>query len=345
MTEITTLAPADRAMIVLSSSTTEAQLRGMVQDAASITDVIDPDGREQAHRMGMKLRTARTTIEKAGKAARDDANAFAKAVIDEQKRLIGITEGEERRIMELRDAYDAKIEAEKEAIRKAEADRVRAIQDKIAQIMEMPRQMVSATADEIAIEREALAQFTPSEDEFQEFVKSCGDARSFAMAELEKLHAGAVARETAAAALAEERARLDAERAAFEAEQAEFRRKQSELMQAEEAMRAASAQPEQETLVENGAEIEPSKPEPEPTDVLELSKFVEATARQFEAMAAKSAACGATDFADQLMTISGAVRSRAYDAAIAAAERKPLADADLAMIVATDACLSAMGVD
>ena len=124
MTEITTLAPADRAMIVLSSSTTEAQLRGMVQDAASITDVIDPDGREQAHRMGMKLRTARTTIEKAGKAARDDANAFAKAVIDEQRRLIGITEGEERRIMGLRDAYDAKIEAEKEATRKAEADRI-----------------------------------------------------------------------------------------------------------------------------------------------------------------------------------------------------------------------------
>lgn len=345
MTEITTLAPADRAMIALSSTTTEAQLRGMVQDAASIKDVIDPDGREQAHRMGMKLRTARTTIEKAGKAARDDANAFAKAVIDEQKRLIGITEGEERRILGLRDAYDAKIEAEKEAIRKAEADRVHAIQDKIEQIMEMPRHMVNATAEEIAIEREALAQFTPSEDEFQEFVKSCGDARAFAMAELEKLHAAAVARETAAAALAEERARLDAERAAFEAEQAEFRRKQSELMQAEEAMRAASAQPEPETLVENGAEIEPSKPEPEPTDVLELSKFVEATARQFEAMAAKCAACGATDLADQFMTISGAVRSRAYDAAIAAAERKPLADADLAMIVATDVCLSAMGVD
>lgn len=41
-------------------------------------------------------------------------------MIDEQKRLIGITECEERRIMGLRDAYDAKIEAEKEAIRKAE---------------------------------------------------------------------------------------------------------------------------------------------------------------------------------------------------------------------------------
>ena len=77
MTEITTLAPADRAMIVLSSSTTEAQLRGMVQDAASITDVIDPDGREQAHRMGMKLRTARTTIEKAGKV---DRKAVAQAL-------------------------------------------------------------------------------------------------------------------------------------------------------------------------------------------------------------------------------------------------------------------------
>ena len=345
MTEITTLAPADRAMIVLSSSTTEAQLRGMVQDAASITDVINPDGREQAHRMGMKLRTARTTIEKVGKAARDDANAFSKAVIDEQKRLIGITEGEERRIMGLRDAYDAKIEAEKEAIRKAEADRVRVIQDKIAQIMEMPRQMVNATADEIAIEREALAQFTPSEDEFQEFVKSCGDARSFAMAELEKLHAGAVARETAAAALAEERARLDAERAAFEVEQAEFRRRQSELMQAEEAQRAAQAEQKRETVVEVGSIIEPYEPEQEPTDALDLSAFVEATARQFEAMAAKCAACGATDLADQLMTISGAVRSRAYDAAIAAAERKPLANADLAMIVATDACLSAMGVD
>lgn len=343
MTEITTLAPADRAMIALSSTTTEAQLRGMVHDAASIKDVIDPDGREQAHRMGMKLRTARTTIEKAGKAARDDANAFSKAVIDEQKRLIGITEGEERRILGLRDAYDAKIEAEKEAIRKAEADRVHAIQGKIGQIMDMPRQMVNATAEEIAIEREALAQFTPSEDEFQELTKSCGDARAFAMAELEKLHAAAVARETAAAALAEERARLDADRAAFEAEQAEFRRRQSELMQAEETLRESQSEPE--AVADTGSIIEPPEQEPEPADVLELAKFVEATARQFEAMAAKCAACGATDLADQLMTISGAVRSRSYDAVIAAADRKPLADADLAMIVATDTCLSAMGVD
>lgn len=270
-TDITTLPPADRAMIVLASTKTEEHLRGLVVEATSVTAVIDPDGREQAHRLAMKLRTARTTIEKTGKAARDDANAFAKAVIDEQKRLIAITETEEKRVLALRDAYDARIEAEKEAKRQAEAARVAAIREKIDGIRALPLALAGASSDDIAAEKAALEGFTPTEEVFAEFTDDCKAAIAEALAAMSDLYARVMAQEAAAALVQAERLKLEearrqaeaelaaerealerqraearaeakklaAERAAFAAEQAEYRRIQSELMQAEEAKRAA----------------------------------------------------------------------------------------------------------
>lgn len=84
------LPPSDRAAIVLDSSTTEKKLREMVASSAGILTVIDKAGREEAHSAAMALRGVRTTIAKTGKAAREDAQAFAKAVISEEARLIGI---------------------------------------------------------------------------------------------------------------------------------------------------------------------------------------------------------------------------------------------------------------
>lgn len=92
-TDITALPPADRALIVLNSTKTEEHLNALVVEAAPITEVNSPAGRDQAHALGMKMRKARTTIEKTGKTAREDAQAFSRAVIGEEKRLIGIIEG------------------------------------------------------------------------------------------------------------------------------------------------------------------------------------------------------------------------------------------------------------
>lgn len=237
-TDIATLPLADRAMIVLGSTKTEEHLRGLVEEATTVTAVIDPDGREQAHRLGMKLRTARTTIEKTGKAARDDANAFAKAVIDEQNRLISITEGQEKRVLALRDAYDAKIEAEKEAKRQAEAARVAAIREKIDGIRALPLALAGATAEEIASEQAALKDFEPTEEVFAEFIADCAQARHEALGALSDLHARVTAKEAAAALVQAERLKLEEARRQAEAELAAERQALAEASAALEKERA-----------------------------------------------------------------------------------------------------------
>lgn len=77
-----------------------------------------PAGQE-CHSAAMAATKARTAIVQAGKAARDDATRFSKAVIAEEARLIAIIQPEESRLKVLRDEWDAKEAREKAA--KAEA--------------------------------------------------------------------------------------------------------------------------------------------------------------------------------------------------------------------------------
>lgn len=242
--DIATLPPADRAVIVLNSSKTEIQLRELVTEASTITAVTDPAGRELAHRTGMRLKTARTSIEKIGKAAREDAQAFSKAVIAEEKRLIAITAQEEERVLSLRDAYDAKVQAEKAAKEAAERARVDGIQHKINLIRQIPVQMAGEPAAEIDAELSVLRDFVPGE-EFGEFVEQAAEAAASAIEALVSLHARAVAQEAEAARLAAERAELErlrqeqAEREA--AARAEAQRLAEERERLEEERRALEA--------------------------------------------------------------------------------------------------------
>ncbi len=230
-TAIATLPPAERALIVLESTKTEEHLNALVVEAQPITIVNSPAGREQAHKIGMKLKNARVTIEKTGKAAREDAQAFSKAVIDEEKRLKGIIANEEARIFSLRDGYDAQIEAEKAAKAAAEAVRVAAIREKIDGLRNLPLSLAGETSEVIEAEMGALAAFTPSEEAFQEFTEECKTAISDCMLALDDLLQKVRAQEEAAAAaieakrvadeaLAAERAAIEAERAAIAAERA-----------------------------------------------------------------------------------------------------------------------------
>ena len=89
------LALPERAAVALSTAAHEIKLRELVKSSADIVAVIDAPGREQAHRIGMNLKGARVAIEKVGKTAREDATAFSKAIIAEEKRLIAISEPED----------------------------------------------------------------------------------------------------------------------------------------------------------------------------------------------------------------------------------------------------------
>lgn len=345
-TDIATLPPTERALIVLGSTKTERDLHELVAKAQAITDVTNADGREQAHRMGMSLKKARTTIGKTGKAARDDATAFCKAVISEEKRLIAITEGEEQRVIGLRDAFDEKLEAERRA---AEAKRAE-IRRKIDDIRALPMAMAGAGSDEIAAERDALQSFVPTADVFDDMTEDCAAAIAEAVAALSDMHARVMAQEVAAAAqeaaCRQAEAALAAERAAIEAERAALAAERAEL----EALRAAAAAqagavsepapvvdepvPETEQLFDEEPPVEAAPIEAPATD-WRIRQFAMHTAGQFEAMAHKVSQCGFATFAGDLRLVAEALRTGAHDGALAKADHEALVAADNLLLDAT----------
>lgn len=278
--DIATLPPATRAVIVLDSSRAEVQLRGLVTEASAITAVEDAPGRDLAHRTGMRLKTARTTIQKLGKAAREDAQAFSKAVIDEEKRLIAITAQEEERVLSLRDAFDAKVEAEREAKEAAERARVAGIKHKIELIRQIPVQMAGEPAADIDAELAVLRLFVPGE-EFAEFADEAGLAAGNAITALVAVHGRAVAQEAEAARLAEERAEFERQREEFRiqqeraaAEMARLEAQNRERIEAEERRQAE----ERERLAEGRRALEAAvAPAPVSSDVVELGVITAGT--------------------------------------------------------------------
>lgn len=258
-TEIATLPPAERAQHVLASSKAEVQLRELIKESAEITAVASKDDRELAHRIGMKLKTARTSIEKVGKAAREDAQAFSKAVIEEEKRLKAITAAEEDRIFKLRDEYDAKVAAEKAEAERIERERVTAIRVRIDGIRALPLQSANDKAGEIELTLADLKALDISEEVYAEFTQEAAQVRQQVMGELRTLADAVRARETAEAALEEERQRIKAEAERLAAERAELERMRAEIEAAKKAQEAPAPAvetgitiPADATIVEDG---------------------------------------------------------------------------------------------
>ena len=92
---------------------TKEVLQQLVLKTQSITatDLKDKAQLEVVKQNRIELKKARVQIEKTGKAMRDDANAYSKAVIAKEKELIGIISPEEDRLKAI------ESEAEELAIR------------------------------------------------------------------------------------------------------------------------------------------------------------------------------------------------------------------------------------
>ena len=208
-TDIATLPPEQRAAIVLESSKAEAQLMTLVQETADITEVKDKDSRTMAHNAAMRLKNARIAIEKTGKAARDDANAFSKAVIAEEKRLTAIITPEETRIFKLRDEYDQQVEAERQERERKERERVAAIRGQIDAIKSLPLDSANDTSEQLHGTIHDLMDL-PIGDDFAEFKEEAEAAKWEAISALQQLWDAATEREAAAARLKAEEERLQA---------------------------------------------------------------------------------------------------------------------------------------
>ncbi len=188
----------------------EKKLQELAGKHRNIVSITNEAGLADCHSARMELKNTRLAIEKKGKVAREDAQAFAKAVIGEEKRLVAMIAPEEQRLQKLQDDWDAAREAEHQAKAKAEAERKAAIQAQIAKIERLPVALSAAPAAEIAETIDKLAVDNP-EAWAQEFLPLATMTHADVLYTLRNMHAQRVASDAEAKRQAEERQRLAAE--------------------------------------------------------------------------------------------------------------------------------------
>jgi len=220
-TELTVI---QRVCTALASDTTAQNLIELAKKSQQITVITSKDGRTECHTAAMTAKAARIVIEKTSKLAREDATAFSKAVVAEEKRLIDLIAPEEKRLLTLRDEYDTKIEEEKKAKEEAERVRIEGIKASIASISAWPLNCVSLPATVVNIE---IGRLTAIEidDSFAEFFGDAADAKSAALTKLREMYDSKLAAEAEAIRIAEE--------AAAHAEKMMAERKELERLRAE----------------------------------------------------------------------------------------------------------------
>ena len=292
-TDISTLPPADRAALVLNSTKTEADLKQLATSLKAITLVNSPAGREQAHSLAMTARSARTTIEKLGKAARDDATKFSKAVIAEEDRLIEIIQPEETRVLGLRNAWDAAEAARKEAELQKERDRIAGHQAVIATIRSYPglaRECRTADmAMQLLAKLHAIDTLNNCLDEFTDTAHAAKIAADEAICDIIESKQAAEAEAARIKAEQEaENARLAAERERLEAERAEAARVQAE-QQAELLAQQARMKAEREEMDRQREELAAMKAEQEATRKAAEAAAMAKKAAELEAQEARKA--------------------------------------------------------
>ena len=287
-TENTALTVQARAALALESSTAETYLTELAVKSKAITAITNKDGRTECHAAAMTAKEARVSIEKAGKSAREDATAFSKAVISEEARLVALIKPEETRLIELRDEWDAKVKAEKEAAEALERQRIEAIKARIAEFGAMVTDAAMLEAHGADQELE-VALAVEINDSFGEFYGDAVEAKATAVAKLREIVAAKTAaeataarikaeQEAEAARLAEEAKRLAAERAEMDRIAAEHRAAE-EKRQAEERIKLDAERAE---LDRQRKEIADAKAEQERIAAEEIRKIDEQ--RKSEAM-------------------------------------------------------------
>ena len=254
--QLTTLPPAERAVVALGSSALEIHLTDLVKKHADITAIANKAGRDQVHAAAMTLKGKRVEIQKRAKEVREDAVQFQKAVIAKGEELAAIIETEEKRLIALRDDWDAEREAEKQAAIAKEAMRRKHIKEMIDAI----RNTVFVSPRESSASIEAIIAATDaldvSEATYEEFAPAAARAKAEALESLRETLDLAKFNEADQARI---KAEQDAAAAQLAAERAEMER---QLAEAQEQARIAAEKAEAERK-EAAAKLEAERAEME----------------------------------------------------------------------------------
>lgn len=186
----TELSVVERASVALGTSEIEKKLIALVKQSKEITTITNSAGYEQCHASRMTLKNERVNIEKKGKAAREEATAYGKAVIEKEKYLIGISSPEEKRLEALQKIWDDAREAEKQAKIQAEMKRVSDIQYRLQALRNYPNHSLNATSEEIIF---AISTLKSSPlDSFKEFEEEAKQTHAQSLQTLDELLSKAV---------------------------------------------------------------------------------------------------------------------------------------------------------
>lgn len=211
------LSPDDQALQALKFEATKTQLLAIAGKFTRI--VVVPAGAddafEEAKAARLELRSARTTVEKVAKDARDGANKFQKAVIAREKELIALVSPEELRLAALVDAEQRRRDDEAAEAARVVRERAEKINQAFARIRSLASVGVGlpvARLDQLIDEAKA---FGANAGELPEDLQAAGRYESnVAFASLGALRAARVQADADAAELAELRAKKAAEEAA-----------------------------------------------------------------------------------------------------------------------------------
>ena len=234
----TALTVAERAAVALGAAEHEIKLRDLAKQSTEIVAITNKASYDQCHATRMSLKRARIAIESTGKQAREDAQAFAKAVIAEEKRLIGIIAPEETRLQTIQDAHDAEVERKKAEAAAAERERVERIQAGIRDIRGALLDVAGRASSAIEEKIRELVALEINAETCQEFEAEAEATREQTLAKLRDLHASTLHAE-------QEAARLKAEREELERQKAEQAAREREA-----AERAAAAEAERRQKIE-----------------------------------------------------------------------------------------------
>lgn len=262
----TEIVPVERRAIqALDSDKTAARIAEEVAKTADIVACNDKPGRELVHKAAMRHRDIRLSIQRASSAAREDAVALQKAVIAEEKRLVGLVQPEEDRLITIRDGFDAEQERIRQAAIEAERARIAKVNEAISRYRDMPLANMGQPSTALHANISALEASSLPELEYKgEEENQVRAARQAAIEKLTEMHSAAFEREfeeqKSAEARAAEEARIKAEREAEAKRQAEARaeleRQQAELAAARAKVEAEAAEQRRKQEAELSAQRE-----------------------------------------------------------------------------------------
>lgn len=240
---------------------TDAALGKLKKKFAKVPDCKTKEGYEIARAGIAELRTLRGGVESHRKDLKKESLDYGRMVDSEAKRIIGAIIELEEPMQQAKKVIDDIKEAEKEAKKKTEADRIFALKSKVEAIRISPLDYVNANADDLAAESVDVGKLEITEEVYGEFVMEAELAKVEALEKLGEMYNESILREKADRERKEAEKKLAEEKAAFEKEQKEAEEERAAAQKIEDDRIAAEREKLQKEKDEHEATLRAEKEE------------------------------------------------------------------------------------